>query len=109
MLYYVKYSCGCGDNEEIILAETQEIADEYAYQRAIEEYDSFEGLHGIRSLSDIIEEDFNGEELTDEEYQEAEEIYQEEKESTINYYAEEYNEEKHEWILEAQNGVVIEV
>lgn len=35
--------------------------------------------------------------------------YQEEKESTINYYAEEYNKEKHEWILEAQNGVVIEV
>lgn len=109
MLYYVKYSCGCGDNEEIISANSKYLADYYAYQKAIEDYESYEGLHGIRSLSDIIEEDFDNDELTEEDYEEAEEIYQEEKESTINYYAEEYNKEKHKWILEAQNGVVIEV
>lgn len=37
------------------------------------------------------------------------EIYQEEKENTIEYCSEEYNKEKHEWILNEQKGVVIEI
>ena len=85
MLYYINYSCGCGENDEVVSASSLEVAEEYAYQRAIEEYESYEGLHGIRGISDIIAEDFIEEEMTEEDYDEAEEIYQEEKENTISY------------------------
>lgn len=87
MLYYINYSCGCGENDEVVSASSLEVAEEYAYQRAIEEYESYEGLHGIRGISDIIAEDFIEEEMTEEDYDEAEEIYQEEKENTISYGA----------------------
>ena len=85
MLYYINYSCGYGDNEEIISTESREDADNYVYQKAVEEYESYEGLHGVRGLSDIIAEDFIEEEMTEEDYDEAEAIYQEEKENAISY------------------------
>ena len=85
MLYYINYSCGCGENNEVVSASSLEVAEEYAYQRAIKEYESYEGLHGIRSYSDICAEDFVEDEMTDEDYDEAEEIYREEKENTISY------------------------
>lgn len=59
MLYYINYSCGCGENEEIISAKQIEDAINYAYINAIREYRSYEGLHGIRNFIDILEEEFN--------------------------------------------------
>lgn len=59
MLYYINYSCGCGENEEIISAKQIEDAVNYVYINTIREYRSYEGLHGIRSFIDILEEEFN--------------------------------------------------
>lgn len=39
-----------------VLAKSYEEAEEYAYQLAVEEYQSYEGLHGIKSWEDIEEE-----------------------------------------------------
>ena len=53
---------------------------EYAYECAVEIYESYTGYHGLRTVEDIMEE-----EEVDE--SEAIEIYQEEMESWIDYYA----------------------
>lgn len=108
MLYYINHSCGCGNNEEIILASSFEEVENYAYQQAVEGYESYEGLHGIRGISDIIAEEFIEEEMTEEDYEEADEIYREEVENNISYSVEEYDEEKHGWLLEEQ-GMAYEI
>lgn len=67
---------------------SEEDAVEYARDVAIQEYQSYEGCHGIYGLQDIREEyqdfglddDFTNEEL--------EEVYLEEIESCIEYYVE---------------------
>ena len=113
MLFYISYSCGCGNNEEIISANNYNKAEKYAYNCAIEEYESYEGLHGIRSFSDILEDEFGiiaGEDENAEDYYcEAEEIYNEEVENTISYSVEPYNEKEHSWLLESQNGEAYEI
>lgn len=86
MLFYVTYGVrGCSDNYLIIDDEDEVAANNWAYQEAICEYESYEGLHGIRSYSDICAEEFVEDEMTDEDYDEAEEIYQEERENSIFY------------------------
>ena len=50
-----------------------------AYYAAIEDFDMYAGLHGTRSLEDIIEED-------DVDNEEAAQIYAEERESWLDYY-----------------------
>ena len=100
MAYFrINYGCGCGDNEEYLEFNSQNEANEYAYQSALEDYESYEGLHGIRSMSEIAEEDF-GVELDELDYHTAEYIdiettYTEERENQISYSAEEISEE--EW------------
>lgn len=59
---------------------TLETASKVAFESAIEEYESYEGYHGLRDIGDIMEE-----EGVDE--QEAYDIYNEERESWIDYYA----------------------
>lgn len=111
MLYYINYSCGCGKNEEIISAKQIEDAVNYAYIHAIREYESYEGLHGVRSFIDILEEEFNisiENEEAEDYYEQAQEIYDEEVENTISYSVEEYDEEKHGWLLEEQ-GTAYEI
>ena len=62
MAYFrITYGCGCGENEEYMEFNSQQEADNAAYQLAIEDYESFEGLHGIRSMREIAEEDFDAE------------------------------------------------
>lgn len=60
----------------------EEAALEYAYERACEAYDMYAGLHGLRSVADIMEEDD-----CDGEY--AEDVYNEERENWLDYYVEE--------------------
>lgn len=67
---------------------TAKEAMDIAYDLACQTYEGYEGCHGIRSQSDIMEE----EDVTSEE---ADEIANEERESWISYYIEEYDEEKH--------------
>ena len=100
MAYFrINYGCGCGDNEEYMEFNSQEEADFVAYQLAIDNYESYEGLHGIRSMAEIAEEDFEVE-LDELDYNTAmyidiETAYIEEREDQLNYSAEEISRE--EW------------
>jgi hypothetical protein len=67
---------------------SKEDAEMEAWRSACEEYESYDGLHGLRSVSDIMEEDG----IEDEE--EAEEIYNEEKEGWLEYWVVPYNDEE---------------
>lgn len=97
--YKITYGCGCGDNEEYMEFNSQQEADEAAYQLAIDDYESFEGLHGIRSMRKIAEEDFEVDldELAFDTamYIDIETTYLDERESQISYGAEEISKE--EW------------
>ena len=78
---------------ETVEAENIDEACEFAYQLAIEEYQSYEGCHGILSWAecyeDAIESGFIDEEsMTEDEIHEyIDDLYQEEIESWIEYYA----------------------
>ena len=100
MAYFrITYGCGCGENEEYMEFSSQEEADNAAYQLAIEDYESFEGLHGIRSMREIAEEDFDVEldelDFDTAMYIDIETTYIEERENQISYGAEEISRE--EW------------
>jgi hypothetical protein len=87
-LYVVSFGCGCGENEELIRAKSLEAAEKYAYEKAIEDYESYEGLHGILDMDDIANE-YNLDPEEDEE--EIEVLYLEERENSISYSAEEFD------------------
>ena len=96
MKYFkIGYGCGCGENEDYITAHDQKEADEIAWEYAIEEYESFEGLHGIRGMAEIAEEDYDisldeADETTD-----IETDYIDERESQLDYWAEEITEREY--------------
>jgi hypothetical protein len=102
MYFKINYSCGCGDNEEYIIANSLDEAELAAYQAAIDEYDSYEGLHGVRSMQDIATEDFDIEldEADEMTYNDIEIAYIEEKEDTISYNAEEITEKEYKEYME---------
>ncbi|WP_091020628.1 MULTISPECIES: hypothetical protein [Paenibacillus] len=54
-------------------------AEKFAWSKACEHYESYAGSNGLRSIEDITEEEEVGEE-------EAEEIYNEERENWLDYY-----------------------
>ena len=62
---------------------SRESAEEMAYQCAVEEYEMYEGSHGIRSWEDIADEE--GLDYEEDEY-EINEMYEDEKESWMEYY-----------------------
>ena len=100
MAYFrITHGCGCGENEEYMEFNSQQEADEAAYQLAIDDYESFEGLHGIRSMREIAEEDFEVEldelDFDTAMYIDIETTYLDERESQISYGAEEISRE--EW------------
>lgn len=68
--------------------ETEQAAYDYAFECACEEYDSYEGLHGLTSYNDIYEnpEDYG----LDEDFSEDDVIdaYRDERENWIEYWAE---------------------
>ena len=100
-LFYIEYSCGCGNNAMIVKAENEKTAFDYAYERAIEEYDSYEGLHGILSQAEVCEE--YG--IEDIESVEAETAYFEEKENTVHYHAAAYDAENTDHSSAMEDGV----
>jgi hypothetical protein len=82
--YKIKYgSINTLDNEDIIEAVDQEAAENEAYELAIQDYEMYEGMHGIRGVQEIMEE----EDITDE--NEAYEVYVEERDSWLSYEVEE--------------------
>ena len=96
--FKIGYGCGCGDNEDYIMAMSLESANEIAYEAAIEDYESYEGLHGIRGMEDIALEDYDidiGEEISDRLYDEIHDVYIDERESQLEYWAEEITEKEY--------------
>jgi hypothetical protein len=102
--YRITYGCGCGDNEEYMIFNSQQEADKAAYQLAIEDYESFEGLHGIRSMREIAEEDFDLDfdelDYNTADWIDVETTYFDERESQISYGAEEISEEEYKEYME---------
>ena len=98
MKYFkIGYGCGCDENEDYIIAKDQKEADDIAYESAVEDYESFEGLHGIRSVEDIAEEDYDvgfGE-IPDELYDQIYQDYLDEREGQLDYWAEEITEKEY--------------
>lgn len=58
---------------------TKDQAEKEAYYAAVEEYESYEGLHGLRTVDEIMDEEGV-------DYEEAQQIYNEEMESWLDYY-----------------------
>jgi hypothetical protein len=98
MKYFkIGYGCGCGDNEDYITAKDQKEADSIVYEYAVEEYEMFEGLHGIRGMHDIALDDYDIEldEADDATYDAIEQDYIDEREGQIDYWAEEITEKEY--------------
>jgi hypothetical protein len=98
MKYFkIGYSCGCGENEDYITAKGQKEADETAWEYAVEEYEMFEGLYGIRGMAEIAEEDYDIsiDEADDITYNDIEQSYIDERESQLDYWAEEITEKEY--------------
>ena len=102
--YKINYGCGCGDNEEYLEFNSENEANDYAYEKAIEDYESYEGLHGIRGMAEIADEDF-GLDLYELDYNTGDYVaieaaYFDERESQISYSAEEISEEEYREYVE---------
>lgn len=67
---------------------SQEDAEMEAWRLACEKYESYEGMYGLRTISDIMEEDG----IEDEE--EAEQIYNEERDGWLDYWVAPYTDEE---------------
>lgn len=66
------------------LCENIDDANDIAYQVACEDYDSYAGIHGIRSYDEIAEEE---DLVLGEDDETIDEIYNDERESWVDYYA----------------------
>lgn len=77
-----------------------EDAEEAAWFAALDIYDDFAGSQGLRTISDIIDEDYSGKEFLNYDLAEleemAEEQYSEERESWLDYYAKEVTDDVQE-------------
>ena len=104
--FKITYGCGCGENEEYMEFNSQQEADKAAYQLAIDDYESFEGLHGIRSMREIAEEDFEVDldelDFDTADWIDIETAYFDERESQISYSAEEISEEEYKEYMEGE-------
>jgi hypothetical protein len=76
--FWIRYGLGgCGDWEEVDCA-TEDAAWELARENAIQSYESYAGLHGLRTEEEIMEEENC-------DADEAADIYGEEVESWLEY------------------------
>ena len=80
-------SFGGQRNFEVIEANSLEDAEEWAWENACDEYESYAGMYGLRDINQIIEE----EEIEDED--EANEAYEEERGSWLVYSAKPFSKE----------------
>ena len=94
--YRITYSCGCGENTDYITADNYDHAIKLAYELAKEDYHMYEGYHGVQTLEDIAIDLFgSNDDLTEDQWQEAEDNYNETIEGTIDYSAEEISFEEY--------------
>ena len=99
MKYFkIGYGCGCGDNEDYIITASEKEANDIAYENAIEDYEMYEGLHGIRGIEDIAIDDYDlseEDDIPDELYDQIYMDYLDERESQLDYWAEEITEKEY--------------
>lgn len=101
MKFFIGFGCGICEEYEVIEAKNKDDAMRYAYESAIEDYQSFEGYHGILDREDVKEE------YGLEDDYEVDVAYAEEIENTISYWVELFDEsnEEHQDCLRAQKEV----
>ena len=92
MKYVITYGCGCGDEKMVINAKNLDEATSYAYNQAIENYETYEGYHGIPDIEEVCEDQG----IEDTASEEAEIAYREERESWLQYSVEEFDENDEE-------------
>ena len=114
MKFFGTYGCPSAGSEYnvAIKASCGAKALSWCYESAIEERESYEGLHGIRSFEQIAEDEgYSPEEMSPDETLEVGELYQEEIESDISYNIVPFDEtnEEHMRILREQEGEFWEV
>lgn len=81
-------SFGGASYHSTILAKDINEASNYAYECARDEYEMYEGTRGIKSWNDVaFDLGFNPEDMIEEEEEEVFEVYNEEVEGWICYYA----------------------
>jgi hypothetical protein len=99
MKYFkIGYGCGCGDKEDYIIAASEKEATDTAYGAAIEDYEMYEGLHRIRGIEDIAIDDYDlseEDDIPDELYDQIYQDYLDERESQLDYWAEEITEKEY--------------
>lgn len=80
---YAGLNGGFGGAEyiETLEFDTESEATDYAYDLAVQEYEGYIGNYGLRSIEDIMEEDEASED-------EAQEIYEEEMDSWLDFFVE---------------------
>lgn len=78
---------GGADEHGVYEFDSDDEAMEFAYEKACEEYDSYDGMHGLRSVKDIMEED-------DLDEASAESQWRDERESWLSYHVEPVDEKK---------------
>ena len=103
MKYFkIEYSCGCGPNEEYIIADSLEDAEKEAYQLAVDNYESYAGYPGIPSIEEVAEDMFEVpfNELTEGEVYDAEIEYYQQMESWLDYSATEITKEEYDELME---------
>ena len=93
---YAGLSGGFGGAKYIgtVKAANENEASQIAYEYAVEEYESYEGLHGLTSYYDVVSNP--GEYGLDEDSQDEESLwwaYEEERSSWLDYYVEEIKTE----------------
>ena len=104
MKFFIGFGCGCGEEYEVIEAKNEDDARHYAHECAVENYQSFEGYHGILDWEDVKEE------YGLEDDCEIDAAYTEEIEDTIEYWVELFDKknELHLEVLADQGGVYYE-
>lgn len=92
--FKITYGCGCGDNEDYITVKSEKEAYDITWEYARDDYESYEGLHGIRGMHEIAEEDY-GISLDDATYDAIKQDYTDERELQLNYWVEEITEKEY--------------
>ncbi|MFW6246876.1 MAG: hypothetical protein ACOC22_01730 [bacterium] len=93
MKFKVSYGLGGGFSgsieEEILEFKSIEHAQIYAYEKAIETYEMYEGLHGLRTVDEILEEENEDVDEDDKiDWDEAVRIYIEERDTWLDFSVE---------------------
>lgn len=78
-------SFGGAEYKFTIEANSLEEAEDIAYQEAVEEYEEYEGFYGLKTWTDCAEE--LGVDVENEDHDDVNDLYNEEIESWIEYYA----------------------